>query len=259
MIEFLDKNHCVKEIVLATLVPAGLGGAIHKNRPSHGLAFNTAGIKKYYFPDGSVYTVGENDVIYLPLSSFYRVMTETPGDIYCINFRCTDNETFPPFVLHVKKPKKLLDAYATAEKAWKKKESGVQIKCLAQLYEILYELHKEISDPYLPDSKLSVISPAMEYIHKYYAEKLINTEELAALCGISYEYLRRLFVNFFGDTPLKYVNSLKIDRAKELLSSGLYSVSDAAFGSGFSDVSHFSRVFKKQVGISPNEYKNVSR
>ena len=49
--------------------------------------------------------------------------------------------------------------------------------------------------------------------------------------------------------------SFQMKRAKELLSSGLYSVAEAAFNAGFSDLSHFSRFFKDNVGVSPSEYR----
>ena len=62
------------------------------------------------------------------------------------------------------------------------------------------------------------------------------------------------FEKLYGVTPIKYINALKLSRAKELLSSGMYSVSEAAYHSGFSDVSHFSRFFKEHVGVLPGEY-----
>ncbi|MBQ8232699.1 MAG: helix-turn-helix domain-containing protein [Lachnospiraceae bacterium] len=50
----------------------------------------------------------------------------------------------------------------------------------------------------------------------------------------------------------KYINNLKISRAKELLSSGMYTVTQAAEMSGYTDVSHFSREFKKATGAAPS-------
>ena len=52
----------------------------------------------------------------------------------------------------------------------------------------------------------------------------------------------------------KYINDLKISHAKELLASGMYSVTEAALQSGYADLSHFSREFKKTVGISPKKF-----
>ena len=108
--------------------------------------------------------------------------------------------------------------------------------------------------PYLPKSKQLLIQPAIDYIHKHYTEELINVQGLSELCGISYNYLRQLFETLYGVSPIKYINALKITRAKELLSSGLYTVHETAYLSGFSDLSHFSRFFKKCVGVFPNEF-----
>ena len=108
--------------------------------------------------------------------------------------------------------------------------------------------------PYLPKTKQIILQPAVEYIHKHYTEELIDVQKLSALCGISYDYLRQLFEKFYGVSPIKYINGLKLKRAKELLSSGLYSVREAAQHAGFSDLSHFSRFFKANVGVSPNKY-----
>jgi AraC-like DNA-binding protein len=54
---------------------------------------------------------------------------------------------------------------------------------------------------------------------------------------------------------VQYVARLKTDRAKELLSTGLYTVTEIALLCGFKNVYYFSRVFKNAVGISPGKYK----
>ena len=255
MNSYLEKTHIATEIVLACFVPPDDRGAVHKNRPSHGLAFNCAGEKTYRFDDGRVCVVRENDVIYLPKSSSYTVTSTVPGHVWCINFQCLDEEAFHPFVLHLTNTEKVLNAYKSAEKAWRGAELDREYKVMSELYKILYEMGRTQSVPYLPESKHELIKPAVEYIHTHYTKELINAQDLAALCGISYDYLRQLFEKFYGLTPIKYINDLKLKRAKELLESGMYSVSEAAYHSGFSDVSHFSRFFKSAVGVLPSEYR----
>ena len=75
------------------------------------------------------------------------------------------------------------------------------------------------------------------------------------MCGITPEYFRKLFKSFYGISPLKYINNLKITHAKELLASGMYSVTEAALQSGYIDMSYFSREFKKASGNSPKYYR----
>lgn len=254
MHEYLQKTHIVTAIVLACFVPPEDRGAVHKNRPSHGLALNCAGEKTYRFDDGRVCVVGENDVIYLPKGASYTVNSTVPGHVWCINFQCLKEEDFAPFVLHLPNAEKVLNAYKSAEKAWRRAQSNREYTVLSELYKILSELAQAQALPYLPKTKQELIAPALAYIHKHYTKELINAQNLAELCGISYDYLRQIFEKVYGVTPIKYVNALKLNRAKELLSSGMYSVSEAAYHSGFSDVSHFSRFFKENVGVLPSEY-----
>jgi AraC-like DNA-binding protein len=80
------------------------------------------------------------------------------------------------------------------------------------------------------------------------------SKDMAKLCNISCVYFRRIFANAFGLSPIKYVNNLKIERAKELLRSRLYSVTEVCEIAGFSDPAYFCRLFKKEVGVTPSEF-----
>lgn len=254
MNSFIDKNHTISEIELACFVPMGAGKNYHKNRPSHGIAFNYSGEKNYIFEDGKQLTVKPNDLIYLPKNSTYTVQTIVNGETYCINYQTVDDEIFKPFVLHATTTETLLGAYKDAESAWRVRKNGYQIKCKSILYKIIYEMIKLATTPYVSKTTAEVLLPAIDYIKKNYANELINIENLAKLCGISYEYFRRLFNDCYGRSPIKYINDLKLARAKELMSSGLYTISESAYQSGFSDLSHFSRFFKKETGLSPKEF-----
>ena len=256
MNKFIKTNHNISQFVLACFVPQGISNVTHKNRPSHGLALNCGDEKHYFFSDGTTHIVKPNDIIYLPKNSTYTVMADTLGATYCINFQLTEEENFPPFVFHIKNIDDVLSSYKNAEKAWRRKKDGYIFLCKAELYKILYTLRNTYNRPYTPNSKQSLLEPAISYIHKHYPDESINVEKLSKLCGFSYEYFRRLFHNCYGCSPVKYINDLKLKRAKELLNSGFYTVSDTALQSGFFDVSYFSRFFKKNVGISPIEYLN---
>ena len=254
MIDYFVKRKIISQIVLACRVRAGEGSAVHKNRTSHGLVFNCKGAKTYTFSDGSSYTVRENEIIYLPKNSSYTASGNEPGDVYCINFQCFEDTPYKPFVQEVRNVDEVIKAYQSAEKAWQRVMDGREYRVMASLYKILYEMYRVQNAPYLPKTKQDLLKPAIEHIHKFYTKELISVEHLSSLCGISTNYLRRLFEKFYGVSPIKYINNLKIKRAKELLTSGLYSVSETAFNSGFSDISHFSRFFKENVGVLPSEY-----
>ena len=256
MNNFLNGSHVISKIVLAIYVSAGVCDKTHKNRPSHGLAFNCGSDTKYIFDDGSVYTVKKNDILYIPKHSNYEVVFDEKVKTYCINFQMIEDEQFAPFVFHVSNEEEIIKAYQNAEKSWRRLKEGREYRVLSELYKILYEMQKLNSLPYLPGVKRELIEPAVDYIHKHYTDEAINVGKLSELCGISYDYLRKLFEKAYGCSPIRFINGLKLKRAKELLSSGLYSVSEVTFLAGFSDLSHFSRFFKENVGVSPGEYMN---
>ena len=89
-------------------------------------------------------------------------------------------------------------------------------------------------------------------------EKNTNLEIiLASLCDISEDYLRKIFHNTYRTTPVKYINELKMQYAKELLATGEYSVGEAALLSGFEDAAYFSREFHRVFGVTPAKYKEI--
>ena len=69
--------------------------------------------------------------------------------------------------------------------------------------------------------------------------------------------LRRLFRHVYGEPPLEYLLTLRVNYAKRLLRESPclhYTVAQIATMSGFSDISYFSRIFKKRTGLSPRAY-----
>ncbi len=255
MKNFFENEINVTKIVFACFVPTAHGDRVHNDRPSHGIAINVGDTDKYYvFSTGKTIKVGKNELIFLPLRSSYVVNGETLGDAYCINFLTDSDEVYEPALLNVKNPSYVVECYKRAVKVWEKMHPSRDLKCKAELYNVLFEISSQSMSAYLPAYKTDIIETAINYIHENYSVPSLSCARLASMCRISYEYFRRLFKEKFGCSPIKYVNDLRLRRVKELLLSGFYSVSEAAEQSGFCDMSYFSRFFKKNVGISPSEY-----
>ena len=257
--DFMNYDFNITRIVLAIFVTAGTGDAIHKNRPSHGLAIHKGGEKIYTFTDGKKLTVRENDIIYLPKYSSYAVKSKEYGDCYAINFDIDEDISFEPFVVKVKNFNEIIEHFRVANKIWGIKKTGHILKCKAELYNIIYALRQEYFSEYFPTKKLEIIKPAIDYIHENYSKKCISVEWLSEMCNITPEYFRKIFKSFYGISPIKYINNLKIIQAKELLVSNMYSVTEAANKAGYTDMAHFSREFKKSMGISPSECKKSAQ
>lgn len=99
------------------------------------------------------------------------------------------------------------------------------------------------------------IKKGILYIREHFTETL-NLEMIAAYAGFSRYYFSRKFKEITGLSVMKYVENLRCRYAKELLEKGVC-VSTAALESGFTDVSYFTKVFKRQYGILPSACKKA--
>ena len=82
----------------------------------------------------------------------------------------------------------------------------------------------------------------------------ISLDDLTALAGLSKSYFLLLFTKQVGVSPYRYLQSIRIERAKKLLEQGIPPIDTAAM-TGFSDQSHFSRFFKDFIGLTPRQYQ----
>ena len=92
-----------------------------------------------------------------------------------------------------------------------------------------------------------------KYIHEHVSERL-SLNEVAAVFGISPNYLSQLFSKYNDTGFSEYINICKVNASKNLLENGQYKVYEVAEMMGFESAFYFSKVFKKVEGISPTDY-----
>jgi len=100
----------------------------------------------------------------------------------------------------------------------------------------------------------SEIDRAMHYFNNHYKDN-ISIEEYAQSCHVSLSWFIRSFRKYTGITPMQYILSARITNAQSLLESTDYTVAEVASIVGCDNPLYFSRLFKKQTGMSPLEYK----
>ena len=83
----------------------------------------------------------------------------------------------------------------------------------------------------------------------------IKVDLLADKAGMSRRTFERRFKNATGDSPLRYIQRVRIENAKQLLEKGGKTFDEITYIVGYEDSSTFSRIFKKTTGLSPNLYK----
>ncbi|WP_438422810.1 helix-turn-helix transcriptional regulator [Aquimarina macrocephali] len=99
-----------------------------------------------------------------------------------------------------------------------------------------------------------LISVTKEYLNDNSSED-ISLDIISRDIGISKYYLHRLFTEINGNTPLAYLTSIRLVKAKNRLRYSKDSVLQIAIECGFDNTSYFSNVFKKHTGFSPSQYR----
>lgn len=104
------------------------------------------------------------------------------------------------------------------------------------------------------DNSYDVIEASKKYIEDNYT-KNITLEDVSREVNISSYYLSRIFKESTGENFIDYLTKLRIEKAKVLLSTTQYSMKEICQMSGYSDPNYFSKSFKKNVGVTPTEYR----
>lgn len=99
-----------------------------------------------------------------------------------------------------------------------------------------------------------LVRKAREYVMAHIGEA-ITTDALAKTCGLNRTYLCRVFSEETGMTVGQYVTAIKMEEAKRLMDITPKAISEIADYLGYSSQSHFQRVFKKTLGMTPGEYR----
>ena len=247
------ENIIITEISVAIYVPPNNGKHIHSNRPYHGLVLNDSNsVKDYVFDDGRIMRTDENALFYLPKGSSYHVEFHRMGGCYAINFDSAILDE--PFSVSFRNAESLLHDFKAACEAWKSKNDHANLLAMRALYDGIFQMQKEKQKQYVPKTQVSLIAPAVEEIERAFTQNDLTVCELAALCGISEVYFRRLFLHTFGISPKEYIIQKRMEYAKTLLRSGDFSISEAAALCGYTEPCHFSREFTKRVGVPPSQY-----
>lgn len=83
----------------------------------------------------------------------------------------------------------------------------------------------------------------------------ITPEQIAEMVGMSYSWLRKVFKKNLGLSINQYITSLKMQKAKNMLLNSHESIKEIAFSLQYFDTAYFSSIFKKNIGMTPSEYR----
>lgn len=136
-------------------------------------------------------------------------------------------------------------------------ETVMGIKDYQQLYEWLegrvIEVCRSVTEN-REENTADLVKQAQAYIEKNYAKEIM-LDELSKDLGISSYYFSKLFKKKTGINFIEYVTNIRMEKAKELLLHSDKSMKEICREVGYTDANYFSRTFRKNVGVSPTEFK----
>lgn len=219
-----------------------------RNRPWYGLSFCAEG-EIHYCHQGKTFVSAPGAAILLPKGADYTLYRTKTGLFPLINFQCTGLQLDTFSIIPLARPDGYLNDFKRLYDAFTIKQN--RICSMGILYEILDKLRTDCT----PQS--GMLQPALNEIEHRLDDATLSGSVLAARCGISEVYFRRLFREQIGLTPKQYVLQMRMRNAKRLLAETNLSIGAVAEACGFSNPYHFSRTFHKQTGITPSAYRQM--
>ncbi|MGM0975516.1 MAG: response regulator transcription factor [Bacillota bacterium] len=120
--------------------------------------------------------------------------------------------------------------------------------------EELKETLKKFSTPIFQKEYSKMVNEALNQIHESY-EQRVGLQDIAAKVHASPAYLSRRFSEEVGTSLIDYLTVYRLEKAKHLLSTTHYSISEIAEKTGFNSLHYFSSQFKKKENITPKQYR----
>lgn len=102
-----------------------------------------------------------------------------------------------------------------------------------------------------------IIIKAKRYINNHYSNSMLSLKEVADYVELNEKYFTSKFSKETGETFINYLTSLRIEKAKDLLMTTNFKIYEIAEMVGYRNVENFNRVFKKNLGTSPAQYRKV--
>lgn len=127
---------------------------------------------------------------------------------------------------------------------------------ISAIYEIIGALYKYCSRDFRPiQKKDESFREILEYMNAHYASQL-SVKDISKHFNYNETYFCRRFKAVTGMTVMKYIQSLRMEKAQKLLKSSSEEIGTIAWKCGFSDLCYFSNCFKKEFGCTPTDFRN---
>lgn len=143
-------------------------------------------------------------------------------------------------------------AFKTWFEELREKEDAIQRPLASHLFSGIFDSCLQ-SQSTSSNEIMVTMQEALVFMHQHFTEP-IHLDQLSQKACLSTSHFQRVFKRQFAISPMRYLQSLRIDNSKALIRDGL-SLTEVAHASGFYDQSHFHKYFKRLVGMIPKKYE----
>jgi len=204
-------------------------------------------VKKYAIKDAAVHTLA---IIVRGADTDHHELTPQSSGLWAISAGLSHN--FPNDAELLEKGMFLYDAlYSWARHLQKEKHTQQPFENLLLNVFTNYLKKKETSK-----KKIPAWAQELKEIIQDHIDTSLSLKEISKGLDISPSYLSREFSKYFEDLSFgEYIRKQRIEKAIELMADPSYSLTEISYLTGFSDQSHFTRIFSKSTGQSPSAYR----
>lgn len=254
MVMFMETNLTIERIlnVFDGEFKPGILPTKSIGRASDCFVYYLYGKTEYIF-DNYSFTASPQNFIYLAKNSIYEMKILEKSKFICIDFDFCELSYSQKSCAFKSNINNIENQFQRIFHIWNNKKPSYFSQMFSCTYNIYTEAVKAENKLYSPNNPL--ISDITAYVLNNYTNSDFSVNDISTHFGISEVHLRRLFNQVLCTSPIKYINNLKLDKAKNMLKISNYSIAEIAQSSGFADPYYFSRFFKKQTGVSPSEYR----
>lgn len=224
-------------------------------RFSDALCYILNGSCSLVFDDGDSFTVHPGQILYLAQNAVYDMKVLTPDYtfVYC-NFYFFSDKPRKSAVFIPPKTAEAANLFNRLLRSWNGNPHDAFYRSMALLYEIC-GLFSTGGEAYGTSSQAWYVEDAERSIRQRFCDPTLSIGGLASQAGVSDVYFRKQFQARWGMSPYRYLLSVRLERAKELLADPSVSVAACALECGFHSTSYFCRIFRREIGTTPAQYR----
>lgn len=225
---------------------------------SHELIYKCSGKSRTFF-GGKEFIFERGVILYLPkgpINGSYYVETIEKGDAIDIYFDSAMPLLSEAQSIALADQPSVLELFEHIHKMWISSQPSRYMHCLSLFYKIIAEIKDYEFSSYIPPHQESVLRKGLDYLDLHCFDRDFDYGKLAEISGVSYSYFKRIFIKKIDMPPSRYITKKKMAYARSMLMNPSCSITELSELLGYNSIYYFSRVFKRENGMTPTQYRS---